>query len=151
MTTSARLAFLAAAGSAALLLGALAFQYLGGLAPCKMCIWQRWPHGLALLVLPLALWRPQFMWIGMALMIIGAGIGVYHAGVEQAWWQGPTTCTSGPIGGQSAEELLNQILNTPMVRCDEIAWSMLGLSMAAWNAVFSLVLAVIWYKGSSKA
>ena len=99
--SGARLAYLAAAGSAALLLGALAFQYFGGLAPCKMCIWQRWPHGLAIAVgaLVAATGAVRLSWAGALAMLIGAGIALYHAGVEQTWWEGPSTCTSGPDHG----------------------------------------------------
>lgn len=83
-------------------------------------------------------------WLGALVMLIGAGIALYHAGVEQAWWEGPTTCTSGPIGGLSTEDLMEQILNAPVVRCDEIAWSLAGISMAGWNGILSAILAVIW-------
>jgi disulfide bond formation protein DsbB len=136
----------AAGGSLLLLLGAFAFQYLGGLAPCKMCLWQRWPHAAAVLAGVLALLVPGRLLplIGSAAAATTAGIGLYHTGVERGWWEGPTTCTSGPIAGMSPEDLLNQILAAPLVRCDEVAWSMLGLSMASWNAVLSLGLAAIW-------
>ena len=140
------IALAAALGSAALLLGAFAFQYLGGLAPCKLCIWQRWPHGLAFGVGLLLLLVPS-RWlalIGGLIVLTGAGIALYHSGVEQQWWQGPTTCTSQAIGGLSTEDLMNQIMNAPLVRCDEIPWSLFGLSMAAWNGVISLALAGLW-------
>ena len=73
-----------------------------------------------------------------------AAVGAYHVGVEQGWWEGPTTCTSGAIDGLSTDALLDQIMGAPLIRCDEIAWQMLGLSMAGWNAVLSLTLAVVW-------
>ena len=141
-----RWAFVAAMGSAGLLLGALAFQYWGGLAPCKMCIWQRWPHGIAI-ALGLAVAASGFgrlAWAGALAMLVGAGVALYHTGVEQAWWEGPTSCTSGSIDGISAADLLDQIMAAPVVRCDEIAWSFAGLSMASWNGLASLVLAGIW-------
>ena len=124
---------LAAGGSLALLLGAFAFQYIGGLAPCKMCLWQRWPHGAAVVIGAVALVVPGRMpaLAGAAAALATAAIGVYHTGVERAWWQGPTTCTSGPVAGLSPEELLNQILAAPIVRCDEVAWAMFGVSMAS--------------------
>jgi len=136
----------AAGGSLALLLGAFAFQYLGGLAPCKMCLWQRWPHAAAVLAGLLALTLPGRILplAGAAAAATSAGLGLYHTGVERGWWEGPTTCTSGPVGGLSPEDLLNQILAAPIVRCDEVAWSMLGLSMASWNAVLSLLMVAIW-------
>jgi disulfide bond formation protein DsbB len=139
---------LAAGGSAALLLGALAFQYIGGLPPCHLCIWQRWPHGIAIVIGVAALAIP-----GRLLPLLGAvaalktsGIGLYHTGVERGWWEGPTTCTSGPVGGLSPQELLDQIMAAPLVRCDDVAWSMLGLSMASWNMLTSLFLALIWLR-----
>ena len=137
---------LAAGGSAALLLGAFGFQHLGGLAPCKMCLWQRWPHAVAVAIGVIGVFFPARLVAalgGLAAAATGA-IGVYHAGVEQGWWQGPTTCTSGPIGGLSAQQLMDQILAAPLVRCDEIPWQMLGLSMAGWNAVLSFALAALW-------
>lgn len=137
---------LAAAGSAALLLAAWGFQYLGGLAPCAMCIWQRWPHVAAALIGPVAAFTagPLLPMLGAASAATSGGIGVYHTGVERGWWQGPTTCSSGPIDGLSSEELMNQILTAPLVQCDQVAWEMLGLSMASWNAVVSFAFAALW-------
>lgn len=140
------LALIAAAGSAAMLAGAFGFEHLGDLAPCKMCIWQRWPHGIAAAIglISLVAFHRLLALFGGLVVLAGAGIGVYHAGVEQGWWEGPNTCTSGPIEGVSPEDLLNQILAAPVVRCDEIAWSLMGISMAGWNAIISLVLATLW-------
>jgi disulfide bond formation protein DsbB len=138
------LAMLAAGGSLALLLAAWGFQYLGGLAPCAMCIWQRWPHAVAVAAGGLALATPLAAWLGLAGALGSAGIGGYHTGVERGWWQGPTSCSSGDIGGLSPDELLAQIMEAPLVRCDEVAWQMLGLSMASWNAVASFGLAALW-------
>lgn len=137
---------LAAGGSAALLLGALAFQYLGGLAPCKLCIWQRWPHLAAVLIGLAALARPHgaLLAAGALSALTTAAIALYHTGVERAWWQGPDTCTSGDISGKTADELLNDILNAPLVQCDQVAWEMWGLSMASWNGLISLGLAGLW-------
>ncbi|MGJ8545307.1 MAG: disulfide bond formation protein B [Sulfitobacter sp.] len=148
-----KLVLVAAGGSAALLLGALAFQHLGGLAPCKLCIWQRWPHVAAIAVglLVAVTNRAQLAWLGALAALATAAVGLYHMGVEQGWWEGPTSCTSGPIGGMSADELMTQILNAPMVRCDDIAWSLMGLSMAGWNMVLSLVLAGIWVQAARRA
>lgn len=146
------LILLATLGSAALLFGALGFQYLGGLAPCKMCIWQRWPHAIAILIGLIAYWQSARLLalLGSAVVFVGAGIGLYHAGVEQHWWEGPNTCTSGPIKDLSPEDLLSQILAAPVVRCDEIAWSLMGISMAGWNAIISLILAGIWLTAARK-
>ncbi|MDD9715691.1 disulfide bond formation protein B [Dinoroseobacter sp. PD6] len=137
-------ALLAAGGSLALLLAAWGFQYLGGLAPCAMCVWQRWPHALAVAAGMLALVTPLAAWLGLGGALATAGIGGYHTGVERGWWEGPSTCSSGEIGGLSPDELLAQIMEAPLVRCDEVAWQMLGLSMASWNMVLSLGLAGLW-------
>lgn len=136
---------LAAGGSAALLLGAWGFQYLG-YAPCKMCLWQRYPHGAAMAIGALALVMPLALLAlaGALAAAISGAIGVYHTGVERGWWEGPSSCSSGDISGMSTDDLLAQILEAPLVRCDEVAWQMLGLSMASWNALFSFVLAAIW-------
>ncbi len=147
MTKRATYVVLAAGGSAALLLGAWAFQYVGGLAPCKMCIWQRYPHSVAIVIGALALALPTVRLLPLAgalAALTTAAIGLFHAGVEQGWWEGPTSCTSGDIGGLSAQELMDQIMSAPLVRCDEIPWQMLGLSMAGWNAVISAVLVLFW-------
>ncbi len=151
--TARRLIAFAALGSAALLLGAFAFQHLGGLAPCKMCIWQRWPHAAAVVIgiLTIVTGRLQLAWLGAMAALTTASIGLYHAGVEQTWWEGPTTCTSSGIGGMSADDLLNQIMNAPLVRCDEIPWQMLGVSMAGWNMLFSAALATVWIMAARRA
>lgn len=146
MTRPARnLVLIAAAGSLALLAGAFIFQAVG-YAPCKLCLWQRWPHAAAILVgaaVWVTGWR-QLSWAG-ALAALTTGLtGIYHSGIERGFWQGPTTCTSNGVTGVSPEDLLNQILAAPLIRCDEVAWSMLGLSMASWNAVLSFGLAALW-------
>ena len=143
---------LAAGGSAALLLGALGFQYLGGMAPCKLCYWQRYPHVAAVLIGLAALFlTPRLAWAGALAAATTSGLGLYHTGVERGWWQGPTTCSSQPIGGLSTDQLLDQIMAAPLVRCDEVAWQMLGLSMASWNALASAALAVIWILAARRA
>lgn len=144
--TRKTLCLIAAGGSAALLLGAFAFQYLGGMPPCKMCIWQRWPHGFAVVMGLLALWIPGRVvpMAGALAALTTAGIGAYHTGVERKWWEGPNSCTSGSVDGISADDLLNQIMNAPLVRCDEVPWEMFTLSMASWNAIVSFGLVFIW-------
>jgi disulfide bond formation protein DsbB len=144
---------LAALGSAGLLLGAFGFQYLADLPPCKMCIWQRWPHGSAALLgaAALALGTRVLAYLGGLTVLIGAGIAFFHAGVEKKWWDGPSTCTSSGTEGLSAEELMAQILNAPIVRCDEVPWDMLGISMAGWNGILSLVLVGFWIAAARRA
>jgi disulfide bond formation protein DsbB len=124
---------------AGLLGGALLSQYVGGLYPCEMCYWQRWPHGAAILLALAAILsplgaprtRPLVLLAALAITISGA-IGVFHAGVELGYWEGITQCTTN--GAAS----LQDILNTPLVRCDQVQWSLLGISMAGWNAIISL-------------
>jgi disulfide bond formation protein DsbB len=151
--TRNNLVLLAAAGSALLLGGAFAFQYIGGLAPCKLCLWQRWPHGAAIVLGALAFALPGRIvpLLGALAAMATAGVGLYHTGVERKWWEGPDTCTSGGVEGVSSGDLLNQIMAAPLVRCDEVAWSMMGLSMASWNGILSLVLALIWVQAARKA
>src|SRR6478752_8185996 len=127
-----------------LLGGALGSQYLGGLHPCEMCYWQRWPHGAAIILAALAFTssadspRARNLTLLAALAIIVSGIiGVYHAGVEAKIFEGFTTCTGLPRG-LSAAEMLQRIQHAPLVRCDQIQWSFLGISMAGWNAIISL-------------
>ncbi|MGV6803435.1 MAG: disulfide bond formation protein B [Ruegeria sp.] len=147
MTRKRFLVLLAAGGSAALLLGAWGFQYIGGMAPCKMCIWQRYPHGAAILIGALAFTMPGVRFLplmGAATAALTSGIGIYHAGVERGLWEGPSSCTSGSISGLSAEELMEQIMAAPLVRCDDIPWEMFGLSMAGWNALLSGILVLVW-------
>ena len=81
---------------------------------------------------------------GAGVMLGGTGIAFYHSGVEQGWWEGPASCAAPDITGLSPEELLAQIMAAPIVRCDEIPWEMLGLSMATWNGLASLGLAGVW-------
>lgn len=155
--TRKQLILFAAGGSAALLAGAHIFQALG-YAPCKLCLWQRGPHwaailiGLAALVLPLRLSAARFLpWAGAVAAAATGVLGLYHTGVERGFWAGPDSCTSaGGIEG-SAEALLEQIMAAPLVRCDEVAWSLLGLSMASWNALASFVLALIWIAAARRA
>jgi disulfide bond formation protein DsbB len=140
----------AAAGSLALMLGAFAFQNIGGMAPCKLCIWQRYPHVIAILLGLLALTfenaklRTLLILAGAVSTATTAVIGIYHAGVEQGIFEGPTSCTSGSIDKLSADDLLNQIMSAPLVRCDDIPWQLVGISMAGWNAIISLVLCALW-------
>lgn len=127
-----------------LLGGALGSQYIGGLYPCEMCYWQRWPHGAAILLALLAFTGPaasprsRNFTLAAALAIIVSGIiGVYHAGVEARIFEGFTQCTALTSGASTAD-LLKQITNAPLIRCDQVQWSLFGISMAGWNAILSL-------------
>ena len=137
---------LAAGGSVSLLLSAIIFQYWENLVPCKLCIWQRYPHVVAIAMSLVALRRPNstFIILGSLTVLISAGIGLYHVGVESRWWQGPVSCTSSSIEGMTTEDLFNQIMKSPVVRCDDIAWQFAGISMAGWNVLLSIILAGFW-------
>jgi disulfide bond formation protein DsbB len=125
---------------AALLAGAFGSQYLGGLYPCEMCWWQRYPHMLAVVLATLAFTSPAqtdrsrmlTLLAALAIAVSGA-IGVYHAGVELKIFEGFTTCTATARG-----ITLQDIVKAPLVRCDQVQWSFLGISMAGWNAIISL-------------
>lgn len=126
-------------GPTTLLAGALAFQYLGGLYPCEMCLWQRYALVAALMAATTA-WAlglsRALLVVAAVAVLVGAGVALFHAGVEQRWWQGFSECTAPAVSG-SAADVMGQILAQPLVRCDAIPWSLLGVSMAGWNAIIS--------------
>jgi disulfide bond formation protein DsbB len=143
VTNLARARWLALLLPAALLAGAWGSQLIGGLYPCEMCHWQRWPHYtavalafVALLLRGNGLSRALVLLAALAIFISGA-IGVFHAGVEYGWWQGLTRCSTAITGGDAAS-VLDQIMKAPTVRCDEIQWSLFGISLAGWNALISI-------------
>jgi disulfide bond formation protein DsbB len=128
----------------ALLGGAFGSQYFGGLYPCEMCWWQRYPHMVAIVLAALAFTAPAAsgrarvltLLAALAIAVSGA-IGVYHAGVEARIFEGFTQCTATGKG-LSAADLLKQISHAPLVRCDEVQFRFLGISLAGWNAILSL-------------
>ena len=140
---------LAAGGSVALLAGAFTFQAMG-YAPCQMCHWQRWPHMAAIVigVLMFIFGVRGLAYIGAVAAAITSGLGFFHAGVEQKWWDGPTSCTGGgALDGLSGNDLLS-LDGAKLVMCDEISWAMFGLSMPAWNGILSAVLVILWLKAA---
>ncbi|MEP4198190.1 MAG: disulfide bond formation protein B [Aliishimia sp.] len=151
--TSRNLMLVAASGSLTLMIGAYLFQHVGGMAPCKLCITQRYPHVIAIALGVIAYFIPHrvIAALGAVAAATTSGYGMYHTGVERGWWQGPTSCTSGPIGEQSADDLFNQIMAAPLVRCDDVPWDLFTLSMASWNALISLGLVVIWIAAFKRA
>ena len=123
-----------------LLGGAMFSQYVGGLYPCEMCYWQRWPHAAAILLAIGAYLSSanearsrMLVMLGALAIAISGAIGLFHAGVELGWWEGITQCTA--TGATS----LQDIMNVPLVRCDQVQWDFLGISMAGWNAIISLL------------
>jgi disulfide bond formation protein DsbB len=139
--------------SAATLLGAWYFEYVVKLPPCPLCLEERLPYHIviplsllmaiaALARAPRALITVGFLAI-VAAMLCGAALGAYHAGVEWRWWPGPTDC-SGPVTDFTAKgPLLNQLQSIRVVRCDEAAWRFIGISLAGYNVLVSLLLAAI--------
>lgn len=154
---SSQLGLLAVLGSGALLGGALFFQYGLGLAPCEMCHWQRWPHMVAMLAGMGAFVTSNnrklatgLLVIAVAAVAVTAGLGVFHAGVEYRWWAGPQACSGTIPTGLSPEELKKILFSAKMVRCDEPAWKLAGISMAGWNAILSALLAIVLGSGVSR-
>ncbi|MFQ5954659.1 MAG: disulfide bond formation protein B [Kiloniellales bacterium] len=141
------------AASAAILGTAYASQYIGGLEPCSLCLYQRVPYwvaiGLTAAALALA-GRRRLQ--GLALIVVGAvflfgtGLALYHVGVEQHLFAGPPACSADLGQATTIEELRAQLIGQPVVRCDEVAWSLFGISMAGYNAIASLGLtaAALW-------
>jgi len=128
----------------ALLGGALVSQYGFGLYPCEMCMWQRWPHLAAIIAALVAiLLRRQpamsatFTLLAALAILTSGAIGLFHAGVEYGWWEGFTTCsTVGPPPPGMSQ--LDAIMQAPLTRCDVAPWDLFGISLAGFNAIFSI-------------
>ena len=134
---------LAFAVPAALLGGAYVGQWFFHLIPCEMCWWQRYAHFAALALAVLGLLRPSLKvltWLAALAILIGGMLGAYHAGVEYGWWQGFTACTSEIKLG---DDPLAAIMNAPMIRCDSVQWSLLGISLAGFNFLISVPAALL--------
>jgi disulfide bond formation protein DsbB len=132
---------LALAIPALLLGGAYVSEYGFDLYPCEMCWWQRWPHFFALGFAALAFFvQPYRLWAvlaGTAILVSGA-IGGFHAGVEYGWWQGVTGCAR-IVSGDTGSGALEAIMNAPMISCNEAQWRLLGISLAGFNFLFSVI------------
>ncbi len=137
----------------ALLGGAYGSQFLGGLFPCEMCWWQRYPHFAAVAIALLAFmvsnpgYRKALVALAALAIATSGVIAGYHAGVEYGWWEGLTKCTSSVSG--TGDDLLKSIMNAPLIRCDVAPWSLFGISLAGYNFLLSLggagvILASIW-------
>lgn len=139
--------------AAATIGAALAFEHIAGYEPCALCLKERGPYyatiPLALAAILAAWRRPNrflatgFFAVIIVVMLYGAGLGVYHAGVEWRLWEGPATCAGGTEIVWGAGGLAEQLENAQVIRCDEAPWHLLGLSFAGWNAVVSAVLAAL--------
>jgi disulfide bond formation protein DsbB len=128
---------------AALMAGALGSQVFGHLFPCEMCHWQRWPHYTAIGLALLAFLVPEkplgriLVALAIVAIITSGAIGVFHAGVEYHWWKGITRCAATVTSGSHAD-ILAQIMATPMIQCDQPQWTFHGISLAGFNAIFSI-------------
>ena len=153
---SDRFFLLAALGGFATLGAALYFQYVEGLYPCKLCIWQRYALavgiGGALLgwLIGGGAMAAAAGGLGVAGYLAESGIAIYHSGVERKWWAGPDTCSGGGgiPGSFNASSLTQSLIEGgPPPQCDEIVWDFLGLSMANWNVLLAAGLAGICILG----
>jgi disulfide bond formation protein DsbB len=135
------------AASVAVLGTVLLSQYWGGLAPCELCLAQRWPWAAAIAISLISILfanRPALPWVALLLTMvfaIGCGLAFYHVGVEKHWFAGPEACTGTTTAADTVEALKAHILGQMPVRCDEPAWSLWGISLAGWNLLASIVMA----------
>ena len=137
--------------SMSMILFALISEYVFGLSPCSLCLIQRYPHTLvAITSIWLVFFRTHnvFMYpLNTLIMAFSIILASYHVGVEQGIFQGPQSCSSSNLSlmsEKSAEALLIDILNTSVIRCNEVTWSFMRLSMASWNLIMSIALFVGW-------
>ena len=141
--------------SAAMLAGAFACQF-AGYPPCEMCWWQRYPYmaavALALLAkLVRALPAALVIALMALLFAVDASLALFHVGVEQKWWDGFTSCTATVDFTGDMDAALDAIMNAPVVRCDEIAWSLFGISMAGYNFIIATAMTVFLASNLRKA
>lgn len=127
---------------------ALAAQYLAGLAPCPLCHWQRYPYVVAAVLAGVALFTGpkatrSLVALAALAILVSAGIAIFHVGVEQKWWQGTAGCTGGiDFSGMSVDEMQQALENVAPARCDEPAWTLLGISMAGYNLIYAAIAGV---------
>jgi disulfide bond formation protein DsbB len=145
---------------AATIAGAWFLELVMKLKPCPLCLEQRWPYYIGIplaLIVALAAWRrlPRVIVAGgfvvlALLMLWGAYLGVFHAGIEWGWWTGPQECSGAATLGP-ATDLMKRLQTINITRCDEASWRFLGISLAGYNAAISLALAAVALWGASTA
>ncbi len=142
-----RIAGVQAGVGSVVLASAYAYQHLGGLQPCVLCLYQRWPWWIAVGLGCLAVLMRRRPGVALTMtaaaslaILSGAGIAGFHVGVEQQWWEGLASCGGTAGMPTTVEALRQQIMSAPVVRCDEVAWSLFGISMAGYNFLISLAL-----------
>ncbi|MAL79418.1 MAG: disulfide bond formation protein B [Sneathiella sp.] len=140
--------WIALAAAAGALVFAFTSQYVFGLWPCVLCLYQRWPYAavIAIALAGIALSKrfgatPFLLFCAFAFLTTAA-IGGYHVGVEQGWWEGTAECVGDTGAVSNIEDLKARIMSTPIVRCNEVAWSLFGISMAGYNVMLAVVMAV---------
>ncbi|MEM7192184.1 MAG: disulfide bond formation protein B [Pseudomonadota bacterium] len=142
-------------GALLIILMALGFEHIGGYAPCELCLQERYAYYFGIPAALIAFFAARGNSFGFARLVLlliaigfllNAGLGVYHAGAEWKFWPGPDTCG----GGFELTWGEGGIQDTPVIRCDEAAWRMLGLSFAGWNVVISLILAGVALFGATR-
>src|SRR5579884_1735721 len=148
--------------SGAVLGAALAAQYWGGLLPCELCLYERWPWEAAIVIAVAATMagsRPALPWVAALLALVfaaGSALAFYHVGVEEHWFAGPAACTAPATAATTVAALEAQLLHRQPVRCDQPAWSLFGVSLAGWNLFASLVMlvcclaALAWSRGQGR-
>jgi disulfide bond formation protein DsbB len=144
---------------AATILGAWFFEYVLGLKPCPLCLEQRHAYYFGIPLAVMVLLGDRFgakrkvlilaLLAIAAMMVWNAGLGVYHSGIEWKWWAGPQECSGTLTDLRAGGSLINQLETMSVVRCDEAAWRFLGLSLAGYNAIISLALALIALWGAA--
>ncbi|MDI9409734.1 MAG: disulfide bond formation protein B [Candidatus Pacebacteria bacterium] len=146
--------WLSIVGAIGVLAAVMIAQYILGYAPCKICIWQRWPWlavaimgGVSLLLLRFNFLRLSKFLMGLIILslLVGAGIALYHVGIEYHWWAGPVTCSGGGAAAAATdlESLRRALTAAPVVFCDQPAWQFYGLTMAGLNLLLSLALVLL--------
>ncbi len=155
MLTLRAVAGLVLGGSAAALAAAFLAQYAGGLEPCPLCVYQRYPYGATIALGALALatagrgrWPLLFVALAGGVFAGEAGLAFYHTGVEQGWFEGLAAC-AGTATPATVEELRAQLLGAPPPRCDEVPWSLFGVSIAGYNFLYSAALAALSLGGAA--
>jgi disulfide bond formation protein DsbB len=145
--------------AAILALGTAFFaQLVGGLAPCPLCLWQRYPYGaaIALAVLSLLLApAPRAARLALALaglaILASGGIAAFHVGVEKHWWQGLASCSGTIDLRASTADLTKQLMETPVVRCDAVPWSLFGISIAGYNFLYAGAVGLLTLWAAARA
>jgi disulfide bond formation protein DsbB len=157
--------FIAAAGiaviAAATIAGAWFFQLVLDIRPCPLCLEQRYAYYLAIPLAALIAFGAakgvarRLLGVGLVILALAllanAGLGAYHAGVEWGFWQGPTDCTGPIVDFGSTGNLLDGLNKVKVIRCDEVQWKFLGLSLAGYNVLISLAMAALAVWGVGKA